>query len=227
MTSMHGFGLGIASKNTSGEILEVFYPQPLAHLSGAVASAIEGVSGELDDTSLAQLANALDQAGESGLAQIARQLINCQETVVATALTENAPPRDVSEAYLKLHLLSHRLVQPHGTQLEGIFPLLPNIAWTNQGAIDLRELPQRQLDARLRGEVIEVASVDKFPKMTNYVVPAGVRIPIQPGSDWALILVKVQPSCTRVLLTSTRAPRVQEWSKAVSPPESGSARARI
>jgi 2,3,4,5-tetrahydropyridine-2-carboxylate N-succinyltransferase len=176
MTSMHGFGLGIASKNTSGEILEVFYPQPLAHLSGAVASAIEGVSGELDDTSLAQLANALDQAGESGLAQIARQLINCQETVVATALTENAPPRDVSEAYLKLHLLSHRLVQPHGTQLEGIFPLLPNIAWTNQGAIDLRELPQRQLDARLRGEVIEVASVDKFPKMTNYVVPAGVRI---------------------------------------------------
>lgn len=176
MTSMHGFGLGIATKNSHGEILEVFYPQPLAHLSDAVASAIGAVSGELDDTSLTGLAKALDQVGETDLAQIARQLAHSQETVVATPLTENSPPTDVAEAYLKLHLLSHRLVQPHGTQLDGIFPLLPNVAWTNQGAIDLRELPQRQLDARLRGEIIEVASVDKFPKMTNYVVPAGVRI---------------------------------------------------
>jgi 2,3,4,5-tetrahydropyridine-2-carboxylate N-succinyltransferase len=73
-------------------------------------------------------------------------------------------------------MLSHRLVRPHGTELSGLFPLLPNVAWTDRGPIDLRELPERQLDARLRGEVLEVSSVDKFPKMTNYVVPTGVRI---------------------------------------------------
>jgi 2,3,4,5-tetrahydropyridine-2-carboxylate N-succinyltransferase len=67
-------------------------------------------------------------------------------------------------------------VPPHGTNLDGTFGLLPNVAWTSAGAIDLAELPQRQLDARLRGEVLEVSCVDKFPKMTNYVVPAGVRI---------------------------------------------------
>jgi 2,3,4,5-tetrahydropyridine-2-carboxylate N-succinyltransferase len=82
----------------------------------------------------------------------------------------------VPEGYLKLHLLSHRLVEPHGTSLDGLFGILPNVAWTNEGAVDIDELPERQLAARLRGEVLEVSCVDKFPKMTNYVVPAGVRI---------------------------------------------------
>jgi 2,3,4,5-tetrahydropyridine-2-carboxylate N-succinyltransferase len=60
--------------------------------------------------------------------------------------------------------------------LAGVFPLLPNVAWTSQGAIDLGELAERQLEARLKGQFLEVFSVDKFPKMTDYVVPAGVRI---------------------------------------------------
>ncbi|HCD56265.1 MAG TPA: 2,3,4,5-tetrahydropyridine-2,6-dicarboxylate N-succinyltransferase, partial [Halieaceae bacterium] len=79
-------------------------------------------------------------------------------------------------AYLKLHLLSHRLVKPHGTNLQGLFAILPNVAWTSEGAIDISELPARQLAARLRGDTLEVSCVDKFPKMTNYVVPTGVRI---------------------------------------------------
>jgi 2,3,4,5-tetrahydropyridine-2-carboxylate N-succinyltransferase len=73
-------------------------------------------------------------------------------------------------------MLSHRLVKPHGTDLTGVFGLLPNVAWTDEGPIDLSELAERQLSARLKGKVLEVASVDKFPKMTNYVVPEGVRI---------------------------------------------------
>ena len=77
---------------------------------------------------------------------------------------------------MKLHLLSHRLVKPHSLNLSGIFPLLPNVAWTSQGAVDLTELPARQLEARLNGELLEVFSVDKFPKMTDYVVPSGVRL---------------------------------------------------
>jgi 2,3,4,5-tetrahydropyridine-2-carboxylate N-succinyltransferase len=96
--------------------------------------------------------------------------------VVLTVLEQDSPPQSVPEAYLKLHLLSHRLCKPHSLNLEGLFAVLPNVAWTSQGAIDLKELPERQLEARLDGETLEVSCVDKFPKMTNYVVPRGVRI---------------------------------------------------
>ena len=176
MSSLHGFGLGIASENAEGASLDAFYPRPLAQVTGAVANALQGVTGRLDTAQLKELASALEQAGESGLAAIARQFMDTDQRVVATALADNTAPDSVEAAYLKLHLISHRLVKPHETDLTGLFGLLPNVAWTDQGPIDLTELPQRQLDARLRGAVLEVSSVDKFPKMTNYVVPAGVRI---------------------------------------------------
>jgi len=176
MSSLHGFGLGIASENAEGASLDTFYPRPLAQVTGAVANALQGVTGRLDAAQLKELASALEQAGESELATVAKQLMDTDQRVVATPLAENVAPDSVEAAYLKLHLISHRLVKPHETDLTGLFGLLPNVAWTDQGPIDLTELPQRQLDARLRGAVLEVSSVDKFPKMTNYVVPAGVRI---------------------------------------------------
>src|SRR5690606_26542866 len=114
--------------------------------------------------------------GDHPLAQAAKTLANSRQPLVAVLLETDSAPTSVPEAYLKLHLLSHRLVKPHSTNLTGIFGVLPNVAWTNQGAIDLAELPERQLQARLNGELLEVACVDKFPKMTNYVVPKGVRI---------------------------------------------------
>ena len=176
MSSLHGFGLGIASENAEGAPLDAFYPRPLAQVTGAVANALQGVTGRLDAAQLKELASALEQAGESELATVAKQLMDTDQHVVATPLAENVAPDSVEAAYLKLHLISHRLVKPHETDLTGLFGLLPNVAWTDQGPIDLTELPQRQLDARLRGAVLEVSSIDKFPKMTNYVVPAGVRI---------------------------------------------------
>ena len=69
-----------------------------------------------------------------------------------------------------------RKIQPHGTNLDGVFGLLPNIAWTSQGPIDVKELAHAQTRARAYGEVLTVHSVDKFPRMTDYVVPHGVRI---------------------------------------------------
>ena len=122
------------------------------------------------------MASALAQVGDTGLADLANQLIDTDQPVVATPLTDNAAPASIEEAYLKLHLISHRLLKPHQTDLTGLFGLLPNVAWTDEGPVDLQELSQRQLDARLKGSVLEVSSVDKFPKMTNYVVPTGVRI---------------------------------------------------
>lgn len=176
MSSVHGFGVGIATKNSLGEVLDVFYPTPLSSISGDLAQIIAGVSGELDAAALNELAIAFQKVGAVDLAASTLALSQSSRTVVAACMPENTAPNSVEEAYLKLHMLSHRLVQPHGTRLDGIFPILHNIAWTNKGAVDLRELAQRQLDARLHGEVLEVSSVDKFPKMTNYVVPSGVRI---------------------------------------------------
>lgn len=176
MSAIHAFGLGIASHNSAGEILDVYYPAPLSNLSGDLAALVSEYQGELDAAALNALAASFRAHGEDAQADLAHALTDSVKTVVACCLVDNAPPSSVADAYLKLHLLSHRLVKPHGTDLTGIFALLPNVAWTNHGPIDVKELPARQLEARMRGDIIEVASVDKFPKMTNYVVPHGVRI---------------------------------------------------
>jgi 2,3,4,5-tetrahydropyridine-2-carboxylate N-succinyltransferase len=125
---------------------------------------------------LKTLANNARSAGNNALAALSDRLSESPVSVVASSLVANVAPVSVEDAYLKLHMLSHRLVKPHGTDLTGVFGLLPNVAWTDEGPVDLSELAERQLSARLKGQVLEVASVDKFPKMTNYVVPEGVRI---------------------------------------------------
>ena len=176
MGALHGFGLGIASENAAGGTLDVFYPQPLSNVTGALCDQLTDVAGRLDSAQLRELSTMLHKMGENTLGDLTTRLAESDRPIVAALLADNRPARSVEEAYLKLHLLSHRLVKPHQTDLTGLFGLLPNVAWTDQGPVDLTELPQRQLDARLRGTVLEVSSVDKFPKMTNYVVPAGVRI---------------------------------------------------
>ena len=172
------FGLGVGTHNTKGHWLEIFFPQPLLNPSQALATALADCDNDhaLSRDELAAMQAALAAAGEKTLAELAAQLLDSGRPVVAVLLQDDRPPANVPEAYLKLHLLSHRLVKPHGTNLEGLFGALPNVAWTSEGAIDLNELPARQLAARLRGDVLEVSCVDKFPKMTNYVVPDGVRI---------------------------------------------------
>ncbi len=172
------FGLGVGTHNAKGDWLEVYFPFPVLHPSQQLAAALAGCDSNQTQSpaQLAQLHATLSAAGETTQADLAAQISASGRPAVAVLLQEDRPPGNVPEAYLKLHLLSHRLVRPHGTNLEGLFGALPNVAWTSEGAIDINELPQRQLAARLRGAVLEVSCVDKFPKMTNYVVPAGVRI---------------------------------------------------
>ncbi|MEX1033263.1 MAG: 2,3,4,5-tetrahydropyridine-2,6-dicarboxylate N-succinyltransferase [Cellvibrionaceae bacterium] len=184
MPQLYSFGLGIGTLNAKGEWLEVYYPRPLLEpdlqTCDAVCQALDYAGGNqalnLNEGTLETLASALDQAGNVELAALTRQLKTSRRPTVATLLAHDTAPASVPEGYLKLHLLSHRLVKPHGTNLTGLFAVLPNVAWTNLGAIDIEELPQRQLQARLNDETLEVACVDKFPKMSNYVVPAGVRV---------------------------------------------------
>ena len=85
-------------------------------------------------------------------------------------------PVDAHDVYLRLHLLSSRKVRPHGLNLEGIFGLLNNVCWTSHGPIDPEHVEGLRLAYRASGTVLSVHSVDKFPRMTDYVVPGGVRI---------------------------------------------------
>jgi 2,3,4,5-tetrahydropyridine-2,6-dicarboxylate N-succinyltransferase len=88
----------------------------------------------------------------------------------------DAPPRDPGDAYLRLHLLSHRLAQPNTINVDGIFSVLPTVCWTTSGPVDAADTVAVQMRARASGRQIEVQSVDKFPRMLDYVVPSGVRV---------------------------------------------------
>lgn len=85
-------------------------------------------------------------------------------------------PAGPSDGYLRLHLLSHRLAQPRTLNLDGLFGALANVAWTNLGPIALADVDAVRLKMKLDGDVLHVHGVDKFPRMTDYVIPAGVRI---------------------------------------------------
>lgn len=182
--SHFSLAIGIGSKNQKGDWLEVFYPKPLLNPEAKLLEAISGLidyqggntSIELDSKTCHALEDLFVHLDEKELATMMLSLEESSQPRVVTILATDDAPTSTPEAYLKLHLLSHRLVKPQGVNLQGIFPLLPNVAWTSEGAIDLEELPARQLKARSEGRVLSVNSVDKFPKMTDYVVPAGVRI---------------------------------------------------
>jgi 2,3,4,5-tetrahydropyridine-2-carboxylate N-succinyltransferase len=87
-----------------------------------------------------------------------------------------APPSGTADAYLRLHLLSHRLVRPRTINLDGIFGVLPIVAWTNAGAVAADRVTQTRLHLRRKGQHLTIHGVDRFPRMVDYVVPSGVRI---------------------------------------------------
>ncbi len=86
------------------------------------------------------------------------------------------PPVDAHDVYLRLHLLSHRLVRPNTINLDGIFGLLANVVWTSQGPCSVEGFEQTRLRLRAAGREVTVYGVDKFPRMVDYVIPSGVRI---------------------------------------------------
>jgi len=185
MSKLYSFAIGAGTKNSRGEWLEVFYPIPVLHPEQDLADIVTGIFGDTFDHSsdiepsaqqLSSLQSALEQNGYSDLAAAVSTLQNAKRPLVVAILKQDSPPTSVPEGYLKLHLLSHRLVKPHGTDLTGIFATLKNVAWTSEGAIDIEELPARMLEARVSGRTLSVDCVDKFPKLVDYVVPSGVRI---------------------------------------------------
>ena len=95
---------------------------------------------------------------------------------VERSIDTSAKPADASDAYLRLHLLSHRLVKPRQQNLDGMFGLLTNVAWTNLGPVPVDRVEDLRWRVRREGGILTVHGLDKFPRMTDYVVPSGVRI---------------------------------------------------
>ncbi len=182
MSSLYTFGIGVGTKNARGEWLEVYYPAPLVNLDPKMSRVMRSVFSDLGSDiepspeQLASLVSALESNNFNELASIIKTLQTTDKCIVAVLQNKNLSPKTVPQGYLKLHLLSHRLVKPHQTDISGIFGVLKNIAWTSFGAIDIEELPERILESRLSGTPLIIDCVDKFPKMVDYVVPTGIRI---------------------------------------------------
>jgi 2,3,4,5-tetrahydropyridine-2-carboxylate N-succinyltransferase len=145
----HGHGVATMAGST---LLDVWYPAP----------ALGPLTGKPDSSLVAM---AIPDA-ERGVTR----------EVVSVEIDLNSAPTDARDAYLRLHLLSHRLVKPHGQVLDGIFGLLSNVVWTSAGpcAVEGFELTRARL--KIKYGSVAVYGVDKFPRMVDYVIPSGVRI---------------------------------------------------
>lgn len=148
----HGFGLATIDNN--GTVLDTWYPSPAL--------------GELKARATAP--------AQLKAAQRTDDLRDVQIRLVTTVIDLDEAPASVEDAYLRLHLLSHRLVQPHGLNLDGIFGALTNVVWTSDGPCAIDGFEQVRLRYRAFGKQLTVYGIDKFPRMVDYVVPSGVRI---------------------------------------------------
>ena len=159
-TSRTASGLGLATVTNDGTVLDVWYPHPVLDARNAAdSSASNSLLPELETAAAAMTDADRGTHGE----------------VLRTEIDLDAAPASTADAYLRLHLLSARLAAPNTLNMDGIFGQLPNVVWTNFGPCAVDGFEAVRLRLRARGPVT-VFGVDKFPRMTDYVVPSGVRI---------------------------------------------------
>ncbi len=139
--------IGLISKSANGDILDVFFP----------VINFNGEKTEIDN---------LDNIESSKeIIELSWNQDNLDE-----------PINGVVSAYLKLHLLSYKFVKPNSINLDGLFGSLPNIAWTNQGPVSLDEIDEKLLESKNSSNNLYIRSLDKFPCLTDYIIPKNVRI---------------------------------------------------
>lgn len=152
-TATTAWGHALLTRDADGAVLDAWFPAPAL--------------GDHDDSDappdLAALAGSDEARGTT-----------CEVALVTADLT--AAPSSTEDVWLRLHLLSHRLVRPHGASLEGVFGLLTNVVWTSEGPCAVAGFEQTRARLRAAGRRPTVWGVDKFPRMVDYVLPTGVRI---------------------------------------------------
>ena len=154
-SNKEAWGHGLATIAADGTVLDVFYPDP--QLGPAPKSDLQWFPPkELDEL-----------AGHDELRMVRTEVIRCE-------IQLDAEVSSTADAYLRLHLLSHLLVQPNSISLDGLIPNLPIVAFTNRGAMALDDFEARSFELRNKGVVAH--SIDKFPRLVDYVVPKKVRI---------------------------------------------------
>ena len=144
------YGIGIATQNDAGQTLEVWF-----HTLGVGSKSGSDKFAELLTTDSIRKVKRVNLSIEIDLTQ---------------------PAKDVADIYLRLQLLSHRIVKPHGLNLDGVFGILPNLVWTSVGPCEVSTFNEIQPLIRAKYGNLVVYGVDKFPRMIDYVVPEGVRI---------------------------------------------------
>jgi 2,3,4,5-tetrahydropyridine-2-carboxylate N-succinyltransferase len=143
----------LASIHSSGQVLDTYFPSPRLGVADDSAAPPALISAVVDDRD--------------------REV---RTEIILVDIDLDAPPADTSDAYLRLHLLSHRLVRPRGINLDGIFGSLPNVVWTSAGPCAIEGFERVRTRLRARGGHLTIYGVDKFPRMVDYVVPTGVRV---------------------------------------------------
>ncbi|PID96846.1 MAG: 2,3,4,5-tetrahydropyridine-2,6-dicarboxylate N-succinyltransferase [Actinomycetales bacterium] len=158
--STTAWGHGVATRTERGQVLDCWYPT--LGLGAAPDRAAPGPAAEDASAALAALVGSDPDRGT-------------RTELVETVADLDSPPASTADAYLRLHVLSHRLVEPNSINLEGIFGVLPNVVWTNYGPCPVEGFEITRGRLRRHGPVT-VHGVDKFPRMVDYVIPSGVRI---------------------------------------------------
>ena len=158
---------GLATLAADGTVLVTWFPAP-----ELVAEPGPAGTERLDAD------KAVELLGAAAAKAIRQDAVRGVEVVAVRTVISSLDdkPLDAHDAYLRLHLLSHRLVKPHGQSLDGVFGLLANVAWTSLGPVPVDQVETVRLNARAEGLHLQVTSIDKFPRMTDYVAPKGVRI---------------------------------------------------
>jgi 2,3,4,5-tetrahydropyridine-2-carboxylate N-succinyltransferase len=167
MNEFRALGVGLATVAADGTVLDTWYPAPELTAQAGPAGT-ERLTAE-------RAAELLGAAAPKALGADPRRGVEIVAVRTVIASTDDKP-LDAHDAYLRLHLLSHRLVRPNEPNLEGLFGLLANVAWTSIGPVPVGEVESARLAARAEGLHLAVYGVDKFPRMTDYVTPSGVRI---------------------------------------------------
>jgi len=147
------YGFGIATQTKSGQILDCSF-----HTLGLGSAPVNNLANEFKS-----------QLGED-------QTRNLNKIAVEISIDLAEKPKDATDVFLRLHLLSHRLVKPHSLNLDGIFALLSNVVWTSAGACEVEGFEKVRRELQNKYGNLTVYSVDKFPRMIDYVIPEGVRI---------------------------------------------------
>ncbi|MET9321407.1 2,3,4,5-tetrahydropyridine-2,6-dicarboxylate N-succinyltransferase [Streptomyces sp. NPDC003038] len=158
---------GLATIAADGTVLDTWFPAPRLVAEPGPAGT-ERLTAE----------QAVELLGATAPKAIRSDAVRGVEVVAVRTIISSLEdkPLDAHDAYLRLHLLSHRLVKPHGQNLDGVFGLLANVAWTSLGPVAVDQVETVRLNARAEGLHLQVTSIDKFPRMTDYVAPKGVRI---------------------------------------------------